>query len=497
MADERGTATLAARIMGTRAWRSLFRHDLPETDLDRMSTMFTNFFLHLMPAKVHPNSLRLTYTWALGMVAFFLTVILFVSGFLLMFFYIPSTEWAYHNMKDLQFAVSFGLLLRNMHRWSAHGMVALVFLHMCRVFYTASYRSPREVNWVLGVLLWVVTLFLSFTGYLLPWDQLAFWAITVGTSIASYPPWIGETIRVLMLGGHTVGQGALLRFYVLHVAVLPAILGLLVAIHFWRIRKDGGLSRPATDPAAAPTGPAAPGAFAPGPLKTYALMEVVRGTSPMVGAQAPEEEVPAWPHLLFRLVVLFQVVLAAAMLLGVFFDAPLEELANPTHPPNPAKAPWYFLGLQELVSYSALVGGVVVPGLLILGLMSIPYVDREAEGEGIWFTSPRGKRIALWSFLGSLPFTLLLIALNARLGLRRFVAEPSQLLADLLNPATILLAAVAAFSILVGRRTGSRRMAAIALFSCFLSAYVLLMVIGTFFRGPNWDWVWPWMAGGH
>ena len=488
MPGDRSTSRLAVWIMGTRIWRSVFRNDYPETNLDRMSTMVTNFFLHLLPAKVHPNSLRLTYTWGLGMVALFLTGILFVTGFLLMFFYIPSTGWAYQNMKDLQFAVSFGPLLRNMHRWSAHGMVALVFLHMCRVFYTASYRPPRELNWVLGVSLWGLTLFLSFTGYLLPWDQLAFWAITVGTSIASYPPWIGETIRVLLLGGHTVGQGALLRFYVLHVAVLPAVLGLLVAIHFWRIRKDGGLSRPAGATVALDNGRP----FSPGPLKTYALMELVRGGSPMVGAQAPEEELPSWPHLLFRLVVLFGVVLAVVMFLGVFFDAPLEELANFTHPPNPAKAPWYFLGLQELVSYSALLGGVVVPGLLILGLMSIPYVDQAFEGEGVWFTSARGKRLALWSVLATAPFTVLLIFLNARVGVRHVFPNAPQVLADLLNPATLLLVGIALFSVLVGRRTGSRRMAAIALFSCFVSAYILLMVIGTFFRGPNWDWVWPW-----
>ncbi len=485
-----GTAgkRIARRITGNRVWGSIFRHGYPEADLDRMSTMVTNFFLHLLPAKVHPNSLRLTYTWALGMIAFFQMVILFVTGFLLMFFYIPSTDWAYHNMKDLQFVVSFGPLLRNMHRWSAHGMVAVVFLHMVRVFYTGSYKRPREFNWVLGVLLWLLTLGLSFTGYLLPWDQLAFWAITVGTSIASYPPWIGETIRVLMLGGHTVGQGALLRFYVLHVAVLPGVLGLLVAIHFWRIRKDGGLSRRAGGAAVPDNGRP----LAPSPLKTYTLMELLRGTSPMVGAQAPEEEIPSWPHLLFRLVVLFQVVLAGVMLLGIFVNAPLEELANPVHPPNPAKAPWYFLGLQEMVSYSALVGGVVVPGLLIAGLMSIPYVDRASEGEGIWFTSPRGSRLALWSVLATVPFTLALLYLNAHLGVRRFFPAAPQILADLWNPATLLLTAIAAFSILVAWRTGSRRMAAIALFSCFLSAYFLLMIIGTFFRGPNWDWGWPW-----
>ena len=491
MSDGR-TSGIVDRVTESRLWKSVFRHGYPVTDLDRMATMFTNFFLHLLPAKVHPNSLRLTYTWALGMVTLYLTAILFVTGFLLMFFYIPATEWAYHNMKDLQFAVSFGLLLRNMHRWAAHGMVALVFLHMCRVFYTASYRPPREFNWILGVLLWLLTLGLSFTGYLLPWDQLAFWAITVGTSIASYPPWIGETLRVLMLGGQQVGQGALLRFYVLHVAILPAVLGLLVAIHFWRVRKDGGLSRPEGAAPAAVSSPGAEGRFVPGPQKTYALMEVVQGTTPMVAAQAPEEEVPSWPHLLFRLLVLFQIVLGVIVVLSIFFDAPLEELANPTHPPNPAKAPWYFLGLQELVSYSALVGGVVVPGLLVLGLMSIPYIDRMGEGEGVWFTSKQGKRIALWSFLGTIPFTLGVLYLNALFGLRRFFPEAPQGVVDLLNPATVLLVGIAAFSVLVGWRTRSRRMAAIALFSAFLSAYVLLMIIGTFFRGPNWDWVWPW-----
>lgn len=491
MTDGR-TSGIISRVTASRLWKSVFRHGYPVTDLDRMSTMFTNFFLHLLPAKVHPNSLRLTYTWALGMVTFYLMVIQFVTGFLLMFFYIPVTDLAYHNMKDLQFAVSFGLLLRNMHRWAAHGMVALVFLHMGRVFYTASYRSPREFNWILGVLLWLVTLFLSFTGYLLPWDQLAFWAITVGTSIAGYPPWIGETIRTLLLGGHQVGQGALLRFYVLHVAILPAVLCLLVAIHFWRVRKDGGLSRPEGQALKRTAIPGAGGRFVPGPQKTYALMEVVRGTSPMVGAQMPEDEVPAWPHLLFRLVVLFQVVLGVVVLLAIFFDAPLEELANPTHPPNPAKAPWYFLGLQELVSYSALVGGVVVPGLLALGLMSIPYIDRAREGEGIWFTSARGKRIAIWSFATTIPFTLGLLFLNARFGLRRFAPEAPRGVVELLNPATLLLVAIALFSVIVGWRTGSRRMAAIALFSAFVSAYVLLMIIGTCFRGPNWDWALPW-----
>jgi quinol-cytochrome oxidoreductase complex cytochrome b subunit len=126
-------------------------------------------------------------------------------------------------------------------------MVAFAFLHMCRVFYTGSYKAPREFNWVIGVCLLLVTLFLSFTGYLLPWDQLAFWAITVGSNIAAYMPVIGENIRFLLLGGNEVGQMALLRFYVLHIAVLPLVAAIFLGVHFWRIRKDGGLSRPQND----------------------------------------------------------------------------------------------------------------------------------------------------------------------------------------------------------------------------------------------------------
>jgi len=221
-------------------WHSIFRNPLPSSDLGRASTSFSNFFLHLHPVKVHRNSLKATYTLGLGLISFFLFFILVVTGILLMFYYVPSTTQAYDRMLDLRGTVAFGIFLRNMHRWSAHGMVAVVFLHMCRVFLTGSYKPPREFNWVLGVLLLLVTLFLSFTGYLLPWDQLAFWAITVGTSIASYAPLVGKQVKFILLGDSTVGQEALLRFYVLHEAVLPAILSLLVAIHFWRIRKTAG-----------------------------------------------------------------------------------------------------------------------------------------------------------------------------------------------------------------------------------------------------------------
>lgn len=223
---------------------SVLRRPGGTPEQERAAAVFGNLFLHLHPVRVHTNSLRLNYTFGLGLISFFLFLILVLSGVMVMFYYIPSTDLAYRSMKDLEFVVSFGVVLRNVHRWSAHAMVAFVFLHMCRVFYTGSYKAPREFNWVIGVCLLLLTLFLSFTGYLLPWDQLAFWAVTVGSNIAAYMPWIGEYLRFLLLGGNEVGQMALLRFYVLHIALLPLVASILMALHFWRIRKDGGLSRP-------------------------------------------------------------------------------------------------------------------------------------------------------------------------------------------------------------------------------------------------------------
>jgi len=373
-------------------WSSIFRNPLPSNDLERSATSFTNFFLHIHPVKVHKNSLRPAYTFGLGLISFFLFVILTVSGILLMFYYVPSTTQAYDRMLDLRGSVAFGTLLRNMHRWSAHGMVAVVFMHLCRVFLTGSYKKPREFNWVVGVILFLLTLFMSFTGYLLPWDQLAFWAITVGTAIAGYAPVIGKDIQFLLMGGTSVGQEALLRFYVLHVAVLPAVLTLMIAIHFWRIRKDGGLSRPEdADPKvtleAMETG-SAPKASVLEPKKVYGFQGLVRGPLTKVG-QIPDNTVFSWPNLFLAELFTFVVTLSAILVLSLLFNAPLEEPVNALHPPNPAKAPWYFLGLQEMVSYSAFWGGIGVPGIFVLLLLGTPYLDRGPKGVGKWFSRDR------------------------------------------------------------------------------------------------------------
>ena len=428
---EAGLWTAVKELPGN-VWDSIFRNPLPHSDLGRASTSFTNFFLHIHPVKVHKNTLRPVYTLGLGLISFFLFLILVVTGILLMLYYVPATSQAYDRMLDLRGSVAFGVFLRNMHRWSAHAMVAMVFLHLCRVFLTGAYKKPREFNWVLGVVMLVVTLFMSFTGYLLPWDQLAFWAITVGTSIAGYAPLIGQQIRFLLLGDATVGQEALLRFYVLHVAVLPAVLVMLIAVHFWRIRKDGGLSRPETallpqtltlQSEPAPNVAVSVTAVPIPKKRLYGLQGFVRAPFAKLG-NIPDDSVFSWPNLLMAELFVFVLTVAIILCLSLVFNAPLEEPANAMHPPNPAKAPWYFLGLQEMVSYSAFWGGVGIPGLMLLLLIAVPYLDRGAAGVGRWFARER-------LLANSLFITLVLIN-------------------------------------------------------------VIFIIIGTFFRGPNWSMVSPW-----
>ncbi len=367
-----------------------------------------------------------------------------------MFLYVPSIERAYWSVKDIEGAVAFGSAVRSVHRFSAHLMVGVVFLHMVRVFLTGAFKrgtltasgppapgtasgANRPLNWIVGVALLLVTLLFSFTGYLLPWDQLAFWAITVGTNIASAAPLAGRAARFALLGGTVIDQNALLRFYVLHCFALPVVALALVAYHLWRIRKDGGLAcvdalsrdREREEVAAEPG-------------KTYSLLGVVRGQMATVGRWALKDEdyVDAVPHLLRRIVIVSSVTLLVLVALGILLPAPLEEPANALVTPNPAKAPWYFLWLQELVTDTtvhlgtftlngALVGGILVPGLLVLLLAAWPYLDRSpVAAAGVWWHRDRRWQNAI--FLG------------------------------------------------------------------VVAAILVLTVVGTFLRGPYWNFYWPW-----
>ena len=225
-------------------WRSLIRQPYPTTSRTRALAVMNNVFLHLHPVRVKRHAVRYTYTFCLGGVSFFLFLVLTVTGLYLMFFYIPSVDRAYQDIIAIENSVAFGQLVRNMHRWGAHLMVLTVFLHMMRVFYHGAYKPPREWNWVIGVLLLFTTLALSFTGYLLPWDQISFWAVTVGSQMAAYAPLVPSESAFVLFSGIEVGPGTLIRFYVYHVIAFPLIAATFMVIHFWRIRKDGGISGP-------------------------------------------------------------------------------------------------------------------------------------------------------------------------------------------------------------------------------------------------------------
>jgi quinol-cytochrome oxidoreductase complex cytochrome b subunit len=242
------------QLHGSQLWRSMFRpgsifrRGYADSPRNRAYVVMNSLLYHLHPVKVKRHGIKLSYTLCLGGLTFFLFILLTITGIYLMFFYRPAAELgravAFDDMQAIRTSVFFGDLVRNIHRWGAHLMVFTVSLHMARVFYTGAYKPPREFNWVVGVILLFLTLGLSFTGYLLPWDQLSIWAVTVGTNLAGYSPLIDTQAKFLLLGSLEVGPETLLRWYVFHVLFLPFILVLFLAVHFWRIRKDGGISGP-------------------------------------------------------------------------------------------------------------------------------------------------------------------------------------------------------------------------------------------------------------
>jgi quinol-cytochrome oxidoreductase complex cytochrome b subunit len=402
----------------------------PASDREAGDAIVSNFLLHWFPAKALRASLEWRYSLWLGTASAALLLLLTVSGLPLLFLHVPSVERAYGSVKDIEYVVTFGSWIRSVHRLSAHLMVASVFLHLVRVFLTGAYKNAsgrgqrREWNWAIGVAMFLVTLFLSFTGYLLPWDQLAYWAVTVGTNIASAVPVVGEKVRELMLGGRTIDQPTLIRFYVMHVILLPGALAALFAYHMWRIRKDGGLA--CADGAAALPAPAE---VPPAATKTYTLLGVARGTHPTIRASSverPETTVNAVPDLTRRAAIVVLGTIAVVSILAVFIPSPLEEPANPLVTPNPAKAPWYFLWLQELVtdttfrigSYTvngAFLGGVIIPGILV-GLMAVwPWLDRSpADATGRWMPASRRTQNVVFLVIVLVVLVLTYVGLFAR-----------------------------------------------------------------------------------
>lgn len=412
----------------------------PGSDKEAGDAIVKNLMLHWFPNKVSKKSLAWNYSFYLGTISFALFMILVITGVVLMFLYVPSVERAYESVKDLEYVVSFGWLLRGLHRICAHLMVAFVFLHMVRVFLTGAYKNGsaaganRPLNWIIGVVLLLVTLLLSFTGYLLPWDQLAYWAITVGTNIASAAPVVGKWIRFFLLGGSEIDQNALIRFYVLHVFFLPMIVLLLFSWHMWRVRKDGGLA--VVDHEALSQHSEK---VAPIKSKTYSLLGITQGTTVHVQNTMVDEEkdsLPSSPNLTRRIWLVTVLTFIVSVILTITFRAPLETAANPSVTPNPAKAPWYFLWLQEIVTDTtlklgsftingALVGGILLPGFLVFLAIWWPYRDNSGSNAvGVWFSPERKKQNMLFLLI------------------------------------------------------------------CLL--IIIFTIIGTFMRGPYWNFYWPW-----
>jgi len=428
-----------------------------------------NFFLHIHANRVHVHSMKPTYTFGLGIMLGFLFLIMLFTGVVLMIYYNPSVETAYLSVKDIVNVVPGGRIIRNMHRWASQGMVIVVFLHLMRVFYTGSYLGNRSLNWVIGVVLLIITLLSNFSGYLLPWDQLAYWAVTIGSNIAAsareltdllgitsvFDP--GGFLKKLLIGGESVGQPALSRFFTLHVIFLPLSMLILLGIHFWRIRKDGGLSRPAQ----------------------YA------------NDKGSTNKWYAWPVLMWTELALLLLVVVVVLFIALLADAPLLEQANPAFPENPAKSPWYFLGIQELVSYSAFAGGLLIPVLYLVFLFSIPYRDREDKYVGQWFSGKDGLKVVWRSAVFAFLLVILQLFIMIRFGwLRDWFPDVSQWFVMLINPATITGGLFILMAELIRRRKKSSRMAALALFTSTFVALIIFTFIGIWFRGPNWEFFW-------
>jgi quinol-cytochrome oxidoreductase complex cytochrome b subunit len=416
-----------------------------------------NLILHLHPRKVRPYTLRFNLTFGLGGMAALLIVIQVFTGLLLKFHYIPSPGGAYDSVLNINEGLLFGKLAHNIHHWSAVLLLWITFLHMLRVVFTGAYSKPRHATWIFGVILLVLVILSNFTGYLLPWDQLSYWAVTVVTSLLQYIPLVGETIRQTLLGGQEVGGVTLSNFFNLHTGIIPLIIIILMGFHFWRIRKAGGL-----------------------------VVPVDKKEEPLTDT---------YPNLVAREFVVALVMLALLLAISVIFDAPLRERANPYFSPNPAKAPWYFMGLQELLIHFHPVFVVVVfPLTILIGSFWLPFLKLTETHPGIWFISEKGKKAGKQAaFVGSI-FTVVFILIS------EFLPDPEKLLPSVpsliltgLVPFIIVSGTLYLFMKYITKRYSINRAEYIqTLVILLVVSYAVLSLVGILFRGPGMKLMWPW-----
>ena len=382
--------------------------------------------------------------------------LLFLTGILQLFIYQSSVHQAYASVLILTREVPFGLWVRNIHHWSANLLVVAAVLHLLRVALTGAFGQGRRLNWVVGLFLLFLLLSANFTGYLLPWDQLAYWAVTICTSMLGYIPICGPWLVELFRGGSEVGGPTLANFFVLHVAFIPGSLFVLMLWHFWLVRRAGGLVQVKKD------------------------------------EQIPVDRVPTVPDLVVREAAFGLVLIAFVLILAIVWDAPLLEQANPGMSPNPAKAPWYFLGFQELLLHLHPVFATLVwPLMGALAFLCVPFWDDSSLPTGVWFGSARGRILAVWTSAVGAGATLALI-LSDNLLLQSAAPVSNTLMTRGLLPTGLLIAlSIGLYFWLVRKLKYTRAETVMAGIILTLVVLTVCTIIGVWFRGPEMHFVWP------
>jgi len=416
-----------------------------------------NIFLHIHPQKVSETSLTFHRTFGLGGMAALLVINQIITGILLRFYYIPSPAEAYNSVVFLKQQVLFGPFIRNLHYWSGVFLLLTAFMHFLRVFFTGAFREVRKVNWLFGLSLLAIIVLSNFTGYLLPWDQLAYWAITVSTNIIGYLPVIGNSLRMTIVGGKELNADTLQTFFTFHSALLPFLLLVLVLYHFWRVRKAGGLILPSD--------------------------------------REKGEMVPVMPGLVFREFIAGLVLIAVLFLFAALFNAPLLEKANPAYSMNPTKAPWYFAGVQELLMhFHPLFAAFIIP-LSVIGFLAwIPFISYNEPLSGHWFISEKGKHSAGSTAVFAIAVTLAGILFNAYvLSFEILIKAIPAFISNGIIPFCILLLFITAFYRfwLKGFRLSKAELVQ-AVFVFIITSFIVLTVTGIFFRGKDMALCFPW-----
>ncbi len=413
--------------------------------------MNKSLILHFRPNKIRQKALDFSMTFGLGGMALVLLMMLFTTGILLKFYYLPFPDRAYDSIMHLKTEVLFGSFIRNIHYWSANLLIAASFLHFLRVFFTSAFHRKRRFNWIIGLSLFIITILFNFTGYLLPWDQLSYWAVTICTGMMEYIPVIGKWIQNITAGGAEVNSSTLSIFYAAHTMLFPALIILILPFHFWRIRKAGGIALPddCSDKAD--------------------KMDVI-------------------PNLILRETVTALVLIAAVLLLSVFFNAPLGDEANPGLSPNPTKAPWYFMGLQEMLLHVHPFFAVcVIPLIILAGLILTAYSRYSDTREGIWFISPKGKATAAASFTGALVLTAFAVILDEYLiDFTALLLSLPQFISNGIIPlAAAFLAFFIFYFLFIKRFSPDKNEKVQAVFVFFLTVFIVFTVTGIWFRGTG------------